>query len=490
MKDEFQYSEGKSPALPIFSTIELHHLLKLTSEIAQELFEVEGVSVLLVDPLTDELVFTVATGEKGDILEQARLKKGEGIAGKVAESKSPLIVNDVRKFPGFSPKMDERSGFKTRNILAVPLIVDDILIGVIELVNKKIGEFTKADLEKLQAFSPLVAFSLENVKRFNQVRLERTLLSDEIHSGFQLLGASEPMRSVISLVEKVAPTNTTVLITGESGTGKEVVARAIHRLSPRADFPFVKVSCGAIPPTLIESELFGHEKGAFTGAIATKRGKFELAHTGTIFLDEIGELPKDMQVKLLHVIQEKTFERVGGSKPLRVDVRIIAATNRDLKKEVANGNFREDLYFRLNVINIHLPPLRERKEDILILAKHFITKFASELGKSIKGLSKEAESILLSYPFPGNVRELENLIERAVVLAEREFLGPDVFPPDLKQYKLSIKKEQPRTLHELEMEAVIEALKKAGGNQSEAARILGITRDKLRYRIKKYNIPT
>ncbi|MGB9561215.1 MAG: sigma-54 interaction domain-containing protein, partial [bacterium] len=248
-------------------------------------------------------------------------------------------------------------------------------------------------------------------------------------------------------------------------------------------------SCGAIPPTLIESELFGHEKGSFTGAITTKRGKFELAHNGTIFLDEIGELPKDMQVKLLHVIQEKSFERLGGTRRLYIDVRIIAATNRDIKKEVVQGNFRDDLYFRLNVINIHLPPLRERKEDIIIFAKYFIEKFSRELKKEIKGISKDAEKILLSYDFPGNVRELENLIERAVVLADGPIITPELFPQELRYPEtMAVSGTKSITLMEIEKSAIIEALKRCGGNQSGAARILGITRDKLRYRMKKYNI--
>ena len=300
-----------------------------------------------------------------------------------------------------------------------------------------------------------------------------------------IIAKSPKMQQVIEVIKVVAKSNATVLITGESGTGKELVARAIHSQSYRKDKPFVAVSCAALPESLLESELFGHEKGAFTGAYAQRRGKFESANRGTIFLDEIGDMSANIQVHLLRVLEEKEFTRVGGNELIKVDVRVISATNKDLKQAVAKGQFREDLYYRLNVVTIELPPLRERKEDILLLAQHFLKKFAVENQKGITGFSPEATDFLLKYEWPGNVRELENAIERAVILAKDSHIEV----ADLPQESLTLTHSAPlvgKNLGEVEKNHILNILNETGGNYSKAARILGISRMTLYNKIRAY----
>jgi two-component system response regulator AtoC len=315
------------------------------------------------------------------------------------------------------------------------------------------------------------------------------------------VGESEAMLSLMRLVMKVAPTTSTVLITGESGTGKEVSARAIHAASQRADGPFVAVNVGALPEQLLESELFGYEKGAFTGADGRKAGIFELAMGGTLFLDEIGEMPIHLQVKLLRAIQEKCITRLGGTRPIPVDVRIIAATNRRLEDELAAGRFREDLYYRLNVIRLEIPPLRSRKSDIPLLAGHFIGRISSELGKKIDGMTSQAMGRLMAYDFPGNVRELENAIERAVILADASLLGEadfSFFPAARRESPAPSAPEAPRpgkphgekpeSMREVERRAVVEAMRRQGGHREKSAADLGFTRRTLLNKIKEYRI--
>jgi len=301
-----------------------------------------------------------------------------------------------------------------------------------------------------------------------------------------IVAKSRKMQQVIEVVKVVAKSNATVLITGDSGTGKELVARAIHSQSYRKDRPFVAVSCAALPESLLESELFGHEKGAFTGAYAQRRGKFEVANRGTLFLDEIGEMSANIQVHLLRVLEEKEFTRVGGNDLIKVDVRVISATNKDMKKAVTSGQFREDLYYRLNVVTIELPPLREREEDIPLLAQHFLKKFAVENQKDITGFSPEATDFLLKYEWPGNVRELENAIERAVILAKNSYIKVADLP---SENLLPTHSTIPRgSLREVEGERILTVLGETGGNYSEAARILGISRVTLYNKVKAYGL--
>ncbi len=319
----------------------------------------------------------------------------------------------------------------------------------------------------------------------------------EKHDIKNIVGKSKAIRDVLDIVKRVAQSDINVLITGESGTGKELIAKSIHYLSNRKDGPFVVVNCGALNPNLLESELFGHEKGSFTGATYTKKGRFELAHKGTLFLDEIGELPVELQVKLLRFIQEKNFERVGGTEPIKVDVRIIAATNKDLKEAVKNKEFREDLYYRLNVVNIHLPPLRERPEDIPLLAAHFLKIYSEKNKKKIKGFTSKAMEFLMYYKWPGNVRELENVIERAVVLCQKDVIDYEDLPSELKNeeehFKTILDFLPPeinlnQTLEKLEAALIKRALVKSNFVQSQAAKMLGISKSLLQYKLKKYNI--
>lgn len=311
----------------------------------------------------------------------------------------------------------------------------------------------------------------------------RQRLEDRYHFE-NIITKSPKMQRLIELIKIVGKSNATVLITGESGTGKELVARAIQSQSSRHNKPFITVSCAALPESLLESELFGHEKGSFTGAYTQKKGKFEFANGGTIFLDEIGEMSANIQVHLLRVLEEKEFTRVGGNEPIRVDVRVISATNKDLRKAIEKQEFREDLYYRLNVVNIELPPLRERKEDVPLLAEHFLNKFAADNRKEVTGFSPDAMEFLLDYDWPGNVRELENAIERAVILAKDSIITV----ADLPQENLSLVRlaSTGKNLKEVEKNHVLNVLRKAGGNYSEAARILGISRMTLYNKAKEY----
>jgi two-component system response regulator HydG len=303
-----------------------------------------------------------------------------------------------------------------------------------------------------------------------------------------IIGKDPQMQNIYRLIEDIAPTDATVLIQGESGTGKELVARAIHRQSPRRDKPFIVINCSAYPATLLESELFGHEKGAFTGAIRQKCGRFEQADGGTVFLDEIGEIAPSAQIKLLRVLQSHRFERVGGEETLKVDVRILAATNKNLLKEVTNGSFREDLFYRLNVIPIHLPPLRKRRNDIPLLARYFLRRFALEQNKEIQDFSSEAMRLLLDYPWPGNVRELENSIEHTAVLAKRSKVEISDLPVAIRDTASSFASEAPGTIVENEKKLLQEVLEECDWNKKKAALQLGISRSTLYEKLKKYQI--
>lgn len=316
-----------------------------------------------------------------------------------------------------------------------------------------------------------------------------------------IIGSSGEMSRIFEVISRVAPTTTTVLITGETGTGKELVAHAIHRNSPRRDEPFIKINCAAIAETLLESELFGYEKGAFTGAVHRKPGRFELAHQGTLFLDEVGDLPKDMQVKLLRVVQDQEFERVGGLRTIRVDVRLIAATNRNLLQSVKEGKFREDLFYRLNVVPIHLPPLRERKDDIEALMDHFIRKFNRKLNRNVQGVSPVVREIFVSrYEWPGNIRELENLLERLVLFARGELVTEEELPGEIRFHEPrsapSPSMEEPGTFkevlrrrtEEIERDMILRVLEECGGNVSRAAQQLGLSRKGLQLKMIRYNL--
>jgi DNA-binding NtrC family response regulator len=353
----------------------------------------------------------------------------------------------------------------------------------------------------------LKPFSLEEMKLIVHKELDVRHLREENRSLREALGKryefknivarSAGMQEVLGTVERVAPTNSTVLLGGESGVGKDLIARAIHQHSRRASGPFVKINCTAIPENLLESELFGYEKGAFTGAVSAKPGKFELADKGTIFLDEIGDVPGSIQVKLLRVLQDRDFERLGGTRTLKVDVRVVAATNQDLRAALEEGTFREDLYYRLNVVPINIPPLRDRKEDIPYLVDHFIDRFTRESGKPIKGITPAAQRLLMEFHWPGNVRELENIIERAVALSAGDMLDVADIRLDLSPAKAVSSLSaagapfvpEGVTLEQFEDEIITEAVRRSNGNKSQAARLLGISRNALRYRLAKMGVP-
>ncbi len=367
----------------------------------------------------------------------------------------------------------------------------------------KIGAFdfvTKPFSPEVVQLKVTRALELGAARRSRQ-KLESTceyLQAQEVlrHGGYdKIIGTADAMQAIYKIIDKVAKTDATVAITGESGTGKELVARAIHNASGRADEPFIAVNCGALAETLLESELFGHERGAFTGAVRRKLGRFELADAGTLFLDEVGDIPASLQVKLLRVLQEQTFERVGGERTVQVNVRIIAATNRSLQQEVEAGRFREDLYYRLMMIPITLPPLRERREDIPLLVEHFITKHAPRTNPDVKGLRDEALGRLMAYHWPGNVRELENAVAQALVFAETDHIDVSALPmviqgePDADQ--LSVPKGKmtlPEILDELERQLILKAFKRANGVKTETARLLGIKTSALYYKLDKYEI--
>ncbi|HUY13247.1 MAG TPA: sigma-54 dependent transcriptional regulator [Terriglobia bacterium] len=354
----------------------------------------------------------------------------------------------------------------------------------------------------------LKPFSLEEMKLILKKELDLHRLREENRDLREALGKrydyknvvarSPKMQEVLALVERVAPTHSTVLLGGESGAGKDLIARVIHQHSRRASGPFVKINCAAIPENLLESELFGYEKGAFTGAVATKPGKFELADKGTTFLDEIGDVPPATQVKLLRVLQEREFEHLGGTKTLKVDIRLVAATNRDLRAALEQGTFREDLYYRLNVVPINIPPLREHKEDIPDLVNYFVERFGGESGKDLKGITAGAMKLLMQFHWPGNVRELENIIERAVAFAEGNMIEPEDIRLDLSPTipskplaggQIPTFPPAGMTLENYEDEIIREALRRANGNKSHAARMLGLSRNALRYRLAKMGVP-
>jgi two-component system response regulator PilR (NtrC family) len=374
--------------------------------------------------------------------------------------------------------------------------VEALRLGASNYVEKGGPEFPAAVVEVVR--NALEQRKVRQERR--QLQQENLLLKRTLGSSHQfcnIIGRSEGMAAIFSLIETVAPTTSTILVTGESGTGKELVARAIHYNSPRRDRPFVALNCGALPETLLESELFGHMRGAFTGASVNKKGLIELADRGTVFLDEIAEMTPMVQVKLLRVLQDRKFRRLGGLDEIETDIRIIAATNQDLSKAVAENRFREDLFYRINVIPVHLPPLRERREDIPLLADHFVGRYREQMGKSVSGVSGEAMVLLQAYHWPGNIRELENVIERAVALERTPVILPDSLPPAVRGGKPGPDSpiELPDAGFDLEAHVeqiergyLAEALRRAGGVQSRAAEILGMSFRSFRYYAKKYDI--
>jgi len=413
----------------------------------------------------------------------------------VLQTGRPANVDDVTSNPDFFKGIDEKTHFHTRGLLAVPMFSRSEAIGVVEVLNRAGGgTFSQDDVELLEVFANLAASALRNAQAFESLSKENKALRIARQSDSDVIGSSRAFKDVLELAHRVAPTNATVLLTGETGTGKEVLANYIHSGSPRAHKPFVAVNCAALTETLLESELFGHEKGSFTGAVSQHIGRFELADHGTLFLDEIGDISASTQVKLLRLLQERAFTRVGGTKTIACDVRVIAATNRDLKQAIADGHFRDDLFYRLNVFPIHIPPLRERKVDIPALAEHFTAIAARQLGVGGRAISPGARDLLMAYDWPGNIRQLVNVIERAVLMTDATELLPEHLPPEITSGPSTNPvgthrpSTSPKGLRDTERAMIVQALREHYWNQTHAARALGISRDNLRYRIKKYGI--
>jgi DNA-binding NtrC family response regulator len=402
------------------------------------------------------------------------------------ESFTPQVVITDLKMPGMDGIELVR---KLRSTDDAPAVIVMTAFGAVESAIEALRAGAEEYLTKPLNFDELLIVLdkvLANVELRRETVLLRRRVRERVAPG-NMVGSSPPMQRVFEIVDQVAPSRATVLITGESGTGKELVANAIHQRSPRANGPFIKLHCAALAESLLESELFGHEKGSFTGAMARKDGRFSLADGGTLFLDEIGEISPSLQVKLLRFLQEHEFERVGGTQTIRVDVRVIAATNRDLREEVARGRFREDLFYRLNVVNIETPPLRSRRSDIPAIAKFFLDRYAKDNGKLLEALSPQALELLAAYDWPGNVRELENAIERAVVLANGTELDVRHLPPSVRPVAVTgIPAIPGSTMAELERYAIIETLKAAGGSTSKAAEMLGISARTIQYRLHEY----
>ncbi|MFA7566658.1 MAG: sigma 54-interacting transcriptional regulator [Alkalispirochaeta sp.] len=474
---------------------DLRAVLQRIVESATRLTEGEASSLLLVNPENNKLYFEISLGSKGPQMQQFSLEMGEGVAGWVAQHNRSVIVNDTDEDPRHKRDIARQIGFPASSILAVPMRVKERCIGVIEILNKQNNKnFGEDDLQWLEIFANQAAIAIQNARDFQRVRKEVDLLQDRVNTdkGYHsLIWASPAIGELLQLVERIAPTDSTVLILGESGVGKELIAEQVHLKSNRVGQPFVRVNCAALPATLLESELFGHVKGAFTDAIQDRRGRFELADGGTIFLDEIGDLPLPLQAKMLRVIQEKTFERLGASESISVDVRIIAATNKDIERLVEQGEFRSDLYYRLNVLPLTIPPLRRRPEDIPELANFFLKRFSRETNKHILGFSEDALESLLSYQWPGNIRELENAVERAVVISQHD----RIFPEDLlihhgpsadhRQYQGKSMKE---SINLFKKQFIREALNRHNGNHTETAKELDIQRSYLSKLVKDLNI--
>jgi Nif-specific regulatory protein len=483
---------------------DLNALLDLVVTEASRLLDCERASIFLFTPARDELVSKVALGSEQTI----RVRAGVGIAGAVAATGEMVTVNEAYSDPRFFQGVDGDTGYRTRNLLALPLAgADGETIGAFEILNKRVGNYTAEDKEIALSIGANAAMAIQNAQMIGELRCHRATLEAENRNLLReiggrlpaqsLLGASAPVEALRMMIARVADADVTVLITGESGTGKDLVARSVHFASPRARGPFVALNCAALPETLVETELFGVEKGVATG-VDRRIGKFEAANGGTLFLDEIGDLPLLAQAKILRVLQERTVERLGGRNPIPVDVRIVAATNKDVESAIAKGQFREDLYYRLNVVRLRTPSLREIREDLPLLAAYFLSEASREMKRPSADLSASALAALEAYAWPGNVRQLQNEMRRAVVYAR----GPLIDAADLSESLHSQPLETttsfrpttttahslPEQVEELEKMRIREALSACNQNQVRTARKLGLSRQGLINKLKRYGI--
>ena len=482
--------------------LDLKAVLKPILQMIAEHMGIRRGTLTILNRKKGEIAIKESYGLRPEEQAKGKYRMGEGITGKVIDSGLPAIVPKISEEPLFLDRTGSRKHLDKGDIafICVPIRIGSEVIGAMSADRPSgDGRALEEDVRLLTIVASCISQAVRLRQRaeeeIEKVREENQRLQDELKDRFKpkaIVGNSKVMRHVYFLIEKVCRMNTTVLILGESGVGKERVAHAIHYNSNRASKPFVKVNCAALPESLIESELFGHERGAFTGATNARKGRFEMAQGGTIFLDEIGDLPSPVQTKLLRVLQEKEFERIGGNTTIRVDVRIITATNRDLEELMREGQFREDLYYRLNVFPIVVPPLRERRTDIMLLADYFIGKYGKELGKPIERISTTATDMLMGYHWPGNVRELENGIERAIILSSDGVIHSYHLPPSLQRSDKDAGGDPGGTLSatmtNVEREIIVDELKRSHGNMAKAARELGITERIIGLRVAKYGI--
>ncbi|MEQ9500799.1 MAG: sigma 54-interacting transcriptional regulator [Deltaproteobacteria bacterium] len=466
-------------------TVDLDGVLEdLLALLAQQLGVVRA-AIALLNRDTKEIQIDAAYGLTPDEQNRGRYQVGEGVTGNVVRTQRPVILERIDDDPDFLNRTGAHSDADA-SFVCVPIVIDDHAIGALSV---DVPSAERRELERLVEVLGIVATMIAQTAASRQSVAE---VEEQIEVGpASILGRSRAIKPIIEMVHTVAESDATVLIRGESGVGKELVANAIHYASARKSGPLIKVNCAALAAGVLESELFGHEKGAFTGAAAERKGRFEVADGGTIFLDEIGDFPASTQIMLLRVLQEKSFERVGGNRTITSDVRIVAATNRDLEALMADGSFRQDLYYRLAVFPIHVPPLRERRTDILLLADAFVEKYAKQLGKDIQRITSQAIDMLMVYHWPGNVRELENCIERAVLLTRDGVIHAHHLPPTLQTAEATGTSPQAgleATLAAVERDLIHDALKTSRGNMAEAARSLGLTERKMGLRIRRFEI--
>ncbi len=478
----------------IASEPELHGVFLQIVNQAAAVLRSDAASLQLLDVDRNQLVFRAASLPQGRGLIGERFDANLGIAGEAIRKRRAIRVGNAPEHASFFPDIDAKTNSRTTSLLAVPLIHRDRVLGVLEVLNP-VGRdsFDDGDLCVLEIFAGFASASASQAQAFDTVRRENNALRRTLPK-IPVIGSSQSIQGVLKLCRTVASGNTTVVLLGETGTGKEVIAREIHSLSPRSENAFIAVNCAAMQETLLESELFGHEKGAFTGAVAQKLGMFELAAGGTLFLDEVGEMELSLQAKLLRVVQEREFVRVGGTRTVASDVRLIAATHRDLKQQVEEGRFREDLYYRLSVFPIALPPLRDRIEDVPLLVEYLIGQIAPSLGRRPPTVSDEAIACLRRHRWPGNIRELRNTIERSLLLAT-DRIFPEHLPAEIAGSSMAatspsafLPNGSPSLLDENELTIIKEALTAANWNCSAAARRLGVSRDVLRNRMKKFKL--
>src|SRR5467141_2871210 len=480
-------------------------LLKLIADEATKHLDSERATIFILDKEKGELWAKVALGVSDTIRFDARL----GVAGAVLIAGKPMVVEDAYKSPLFYQSIDSLTGFHTRNILSVPLRnPKQEVIGVFQVLNKREGRFTSEDERFVEALANQAAVALENSLELSQLETrqqellkenQRLLIAiEERFTNKSILGTNAKINDIRSVIEKTAETNVSVLITGENGTGKELSARAIHYMSPRRSKPFVAVNCAALPEALVESELFGIEKGVATG-VERRVGRIESANGGTLFLDEIGDLSLTAQAKLLRVLQEREVEWVGGRRPVPVDIRLVAATKKDLKEEIHQNKFRQDQYFRLNVIHLRMPPLQEIRPDIQLLAMHFFRKHGKEMGRDVKGFSQDALKVLTAYTWPGNIRELENEVRRALVLATGKEIEVNDLSDHISEERLEVAGGSSEGVSgdkqllkdrdtNLEIQMIRDAMSQTEGDRRRAAKMLGLSHQGLINKLKRYGL--